>query len=352
MEPSNTLGPDEGGMRPGSFPLLSLPRELRDIIYVFALEPRADFLFRTLNGYEDKHHRPMRIGLQGFRIVQEVFSSDIEEEASGQYWKDGIMWLWYRLSASSALLFTCRQISLEVQEAMAFLGGLMESSLHYNRFAESPDTRFLDICSRSCFAILSISAAPSIKVLRGLPQPVRSRIKHVVFGVKWRNLSSRSFWVGAYTDENQVCILDYLAQTVPHVREVGIFVPFDHSDQSSTVPARLVEMLKRGEIDTLRLMDLNSSLPEGDCWFLRGSTLVENEPSHEQFIPVDGVVTFEEEKLGGGLCHIIEQWYHMKSKKRWPWLDAGSVVKMIRIEKGVERRRKMVIWDYNEELDC
>jgi hypothetical protein len=256
--------------------------------------------------------------------------------------------VFYRLGTPTGLFTVCKQTSSEIREAIDTLLDLVHSSINRNRVKKNPDARFLDICSRSCFALRTEMLSGSFDFLHQLPPTVKPCIHQISIGLRSAysvNLSNRGLLALAF-------------QILPNLTQVAMLVDSYKNSSSQRMLAEEVSgfgFLRGRQIDVLRLMYQAFSahdLPRR-CPYIAEEKVAnmdielatqKTKPPLEEYIELRELLSNVGQQLShlgqgpaepiyGKIHHKFEEWPEMSTARKWAWTDATTVVKFTRADE-------------------
>ncbi|KAF2242242.1 hypothetical protein BU26DRAFT_157430 [Trematosphaeria pertusa] len=244
-----------------TFPLMKLPRELRDCIYELALEPRAEFLHTRLEQSDPAYCLPtMPFPRSDDEEHDERSEDDDDNSDDDTHWGQLKAILAFRLSTFHPLLLVSREVNAEVKRLLKILRpryhSAVKSSIHL-RGMKSPHPLFLSICSRSRF-VLDSDISHSLFFLLSLPRVIRPFIRNVV--ITMENLMADDaavLGVWCRRDDGYCHFTRLLREQLPGLREIALAVPASNMEwycewYCEYAPRMVCDMLAKREVDVVR----------------------------------------------------------------------------------------------------
>ncbi|KAF2870389.1 hypothetical protein BDV95DRAFT_608387 [Massariosphaeria phaeospora] len=322
-----------------TFPLLDLPRELRNVIIEFSLEPRADFLHTAHSYVKPGFSLPM---------MDEDSHEDLDEDEEERRWDDDLekrierdpnIWdgdgqtslLTFRLSFPTPLLRVSAQIRAETQDLLKVLRPrvheIVKTSIHTHRIVDACPM-FLDICTRSCF-FFSTYAEDTLFWLKRIPEEMRPCVRDIV--MMDQNLfaddeDTAEAWAWINNNRKKGSLFTHvICDTLPNLRSIGLQLD-ESSSFAYLAPGLCCDMLKAGKTDIVRLI----SRPDHDedrCMNLNIEELV-GTMSQDSAVLDDKYNYIQKRRKLDAIREITPS--NVDQHPEWSWLDVEEVVKITR----------------------
>ncbi|KAJ6490150.1 hypothetical protein DFH09DRAFT_374938 [Mycena vulgaris] len=252
---------------PASPSFLGLSRELRDAIYVAAVEPQV--LFTHIRKQQAERYKGICLPLPNPSPLEQSHEKvwpdeDIVLFEDGEGLGGSPTLAYKLLWTFTPLLLVSRQVYEEAKDLPrkieARMHNLVRQSIQGDVFVQPPQSMFLDLCARSRFE-LGTEAAGSMSFLRRIADPVRPHIQSLI--ISPGNLfaddgPTREAWSKYIDRVSYTPFTALLRRALPALREIAVWVPDPDNDAlewyCQWAPREICQLLAEGVIDTAHFL--------------------------------------------------------------------------------------------------